>query len=126
MGMDNTFFKVSKKELKGKDYIHETIYESGKYKEYELSYFRKNYRLEEIIEKVFETDFIEYVIITKEKLKEIIDILNNDYKEIVNKEKETDNDTINRIYLGGTISTLEIIYKLFNFEEDYLIYECIY
>lgn len=129
MGMDNTFFRVKKTDLKDKtcfDFIDELIYQSGKYDEYELVYFRKNYRLNEVIEDVLKEDYIECIRITKEQLKEIIEILNKDYEKINSIEDETEMQAIRRIYLDGTIRVLETIYKVFNFEEDYLIYECIY
>lgn len=127
MGMDNTFFKIKKKELeKNKSDIFNIIYNYNKYKEYELVYFRKNYVLNNIIEKVLDKDFLEHENITKESLEKIINELQKELKICYNVEKENVEDIAKRLYLQGTLNSLEIIYKIFDFENNYLIYECIY
>lgn len=130
MGMDNTFFRLKKEDVKDKDgfdVIHDAIYGANYEKNpEEITYFRKNYEMNEVIEKVLKKDFIEFEIITKEQLEEIINILSEERKKCYTKEKETTRDIVERLKLEWTISTLETINKLFDFEKYYLVYECIY
>lgn len=126
MGMDNNFFKIKKSELKGNEgIIPEFIYSFGNLKKYELTSFRNNYILDEIVRDLFNAKFcdsIECRKITKEQLKEIISTLYTKYGEYDYDDEEEyyDWEKVNE-----AVEKLEIVYKLFNFEEDYLIYDYI-
>ena len=131
MGMDNTFFRIKKDEIKDINDIdgemHRIVYgENRKYDEYELMYFRKNYELNEVVGEILKTYPIDSYIISEEVLKEIHEKLHEKMCKCNGKMfEETETEMWERLRITKTVEVLEVIMKLFDFENYYLIYEVI-
>ena len=70
MGMDNTFFRVKKKDFQdNQGDIFDLIYTKLTYEDCKLVYFRKEYILNEAIEEM--KGYVDYTTINKNELDEV-------------------------------------------------------
>lgn len=129
--MENIFFKIKKTEFyQDINNFSYSLYELSNYKEKEIVYMKNAYDLQDAMEQCYCWEKVGHQIINKGALETIMNLMEEDLEHYKHEHKLNgdlnDFHKINILKLQECINVVKTIYKLFDFENYYLLYICIY